>query len=123
MWVIDPAVRCGGTAVFAVRGRLDLRTADQLPAAVASALTTTRERILIDLTECSFVDSTGLGALVAAFKIADRAGVEVRLAGVGARVHLLLERTNLSRLFPDGAPPPPHRSRGEQDGTDHADAA
>ena len=50
-----------GYAVASVRGELDLRTVDQLDALTARAR---EEPLILDLSECTFVDSRGLQRIV-----------------------------------------------------------
>jgi anti-sigma B factor antagonist len=57
-----------GVAVVAVRGEIDLVTAPRLEAAVEQAILEHRapRRLLVDLDECTFMDSTGLAILLRA---------------------------------------------------------
>jgi anti-anti-sigma factor len=59
------AERVGGSAVVIVRGELDIHTAERFRD-VLSEVDAWRlgSRLVIDLTECSFMDSTALGVLV-----------------------------------------------------------
>jgi len=55
---------------------------------------------VIDLEGVSFVDSTGLGSVIAALKqIRNRQG-ELRLAAPNQQVRVVLELTTLDRVFP-----------------------
>lgn len=64
---VDIAVR-GGWAVVAVRGELDLATGPQLRQEIASLVADGHRQIAVDLTALDFIDSIGLGLLVAAMK-------------------------------------------------------
>ncbi len=53
-------------AVVRVVGEIDLHTAPQLHEALAGLEAERLERLVVDLSDCGFIDSTGLGVLVAA---------------------------------------------------------
>jgi anti-sigma B factor antagonist len=65
----------GGWTVISVGGELDLYTAPQLQDVVTGVLEADGPRIAIDLTDVGFVDSSGLGVIVACMTGArDRGG-------------------------------------------------
>lgn len=55
-----------GLYTVALSGELDIATADQLTAALDDLAPASGERVIIDLTAVSFMDSTGLRILIAA---------------------------------------------------------
>jgi anti-sigma B factor antagonist len=63
----------GGLLTFTVRGELDLNTAPQLDSPLEQALDAGADRsVLIDLSECEFIDSTGIALIVRAWQRVDR---------------------------------------------------
>jgi anti-sigma B factor antagonist len=58
-------------------------------------------RLVVDMSEVSFIDSSGLGALVSALKALKTQGRngDIRLAGVQQPVVALLEIIRLQRVF------------------------
>ncbi len=56
----------GAAVVVRLGGELDLYNADEIRAALGSAAADTPERMVVDLTEVEFVDSTALGVLIEA---------------------------------------------------------
>ena len=68
---------------------------DQIRAALVEA----RNNIDIDLSQVQFVDSAGLGALVALRKTAAERNGKVRLINPAAHVQQVLELTRLHRVF------------------------
>ena len=53
-----------GTAVVAVRGELDIQTVPQLQAVVAPALEANPRRLVLDVSELRFADSSGIAQWV-----------------------------------------------------------
>jgi anti-sigma B factor antagonist len=70
-----------GVAVLQPQGRLTMVTAPQLRQVVAETVTSGRPRIVVDLSATEFLDSSGLGALIA--------GAEDRQAGRRGPAHRL----------------------------------
>ena len=70
----------GGVLAFAVRGELDLNTAPELDRPLEETLAEADDAsVLIDLSGCEFIDSTGIALIVRAWQRVDRdAGGEGR---------------------------------------------
>jgi anti-sigma B factor antagonist len=85
----------GPTVTVALRGEVDILTVDQVRVALTEALAAHPEEIVVDLRELSFIDSTGLGALVFGFQRARDAGVRFRLAHPSKGVHQILMLSGL----------------------------
>jgi anti-sigma B factor antagonist len=68
------------TATVALRGEIDVLTVDQVRATLAEALALHPHDLVVDLSELTFIDSTGLGALIGGFQRARDAGIRFRLA-------------------------------------------
>jgi anti-anti-sigma factor len=58
-----------------------------------------RHNLIIDLTECEFIDSTFLGTLVVALKKVTNLGGDLRLVGFQPAVHSMFELTRMYRVF------------------------
>ena len=56
-------------------------------------------RLILDLEAVSFVDSTGLGSVIAALKMARSSKGDLRLAAPNQQVRVVLELTTLDRVF------------------------
>ena len=89
-----------GVTVLAPSGRLDVAGAPALKAAVSEAVGDGRPRLVIDMEGVSFVDSSGLGSVVAALKQARSSKGDLRLAAPNQQVRVVLELTTLDRVFP-----------------------
>ena len=79
----------GGALLINVAGELDMATADRLVAAV-SDLPTGQGPIVVDLRQVSFLDSSGMRALLE---------VSERAVGVGRSMGLLQPSTAVTRLL------------------------
>lgn len=85
----------GGYAVLAAKGRLNMVAAPELRAAVQQAIGAGHRRIVLDLAETGFMDSSGLGSLVGGLKAVRDAGGDLRIANVGEQVRMVLELTGM----------------------------
>lgn len=90
-----------GYAVIALGGRLTATGVPQLRYAVSDLVTAGEARIVVDMTDLQFVDSSGLGALVGGLKSARVAGGDLRIAAVPEAVRTVLNLTNLDRVLRD----------------------
>jgi anti-sigma B factor antagonist len=57
------------------------------------------KRILLNLGEVNYIDSSGIGELVSAFTAAKKQGGELKLLNLTKKVHDLLQITKLSTVF------------------------
>ena len=90
----------GGVTVVAPTGRLDVAGAPALKDAFSDLSENGSPKVVIDMEGVSFVDSTGLGSVIAALKqIRGRQG-ELRLAAPNQQVRVVLELTTLDQVFP-----------------------
>jgi anti-sigma B factor antagonist len=81
--------------------RVDIEVAGQFRAALLQLVEQGHRRLVVDMSEVSFIDSSGLGALVSALKALKTQGRngDIRLAGVQQPVVALLEIIRLQRVF------------------------
>jgi anti-sigma B factor antagonist len=63
----------GGIRLLEVNGELDLSTAGQLEGPLEEAVAAQDAAVLIDLTDCTFIDSTGIALVVRAWQRVDTA--------------------------------------------------
>ena len=89
----------GDGMVIAVRGRLDMVTAKDLRACVTEVLEAGARVVVVDLGGTEFIDSSGLGAVVAGLKSARQRGGDLRIANVDGQVGVVLGLTNLDRVL------------------------
>jgi anti-sigma B factor antagonist len=89
-----------GTIIVDVRGTLDAATVDALREALLTTLQ--RERpssIIVDLTFVTFMDSMGIGTLVAGYNAAREMGARFVLRNPSEFVHRQLRITGLAEMF------------------------
>lgn len=82
-----------------VTGDLDLATVPQVRERLHDALRSKSARLVVDLSDCAFVDASALTMLVDVHRRASRAGGELVLRGCSPRVLRLLSLTGLRRVF------------------------
>jgi anti-anti-sigma factor len=58
----------GGVHAFTIRGELDVSTAPQLEKQLDEALADPHASIMLDLSTCEFIDSTGIALIVRAWQ-------------------------------------------------------
>ena len=85
--------------VIRPRGRLNLLAAPRLREVVAQSVRSGRPHIVVDLSGTTFMDSSGLGALVAGLKSARQGGGNLRIACLTPQVEMVLKLTNLDRVL------------------------
>ena len=89
-----------GWAVIRASGDLDLTTAPRLREHVVKAVTDGRPRVVLDLQEVDFVDSTGLGVIVGLLKRTRSQGGDLRLVSTRRSLEKVLELTSLDHALP-----------------------
>ena len=83
-------VRCSGRLVAGVNDLLYLEVSQLIPSS---------RRILLDLTDLTHMDSTGLGTLVRLYVTARSAGCALQLFNIGKPIRQLLGVTHLLSVF------------------------
>lgn len=86
-------------AVLSLDGRLNMVSAPQLKAAVTDTVAAGRPQVVVDLSAVTFMDSSGLGALIAGLKAARQASGDLRMTGANEQVRTVLKLTNLDRVL------------------------
>lgn len=89
----------GDASVLACSGRLNMVTAPSLKAAIAEVAGGSQPRVIIDLSDVVFVDSSGLGVLVGGLKLARQSGGDLRLVVRSSQILNVLALTNLDRVL------------------------
>jgi len=80
-------------------GEIDLESSPRLREALLAIAGSGETRVVVDMTHVTFMDSTGLSALVGPLKRFRRAGGEITLRSPTRAVRKVLEITGLHRVF------------------------
>lgn len=79
--------------------RLDAHNSDHLKQELSRLFEEGKTRIVVDLKEVRFIDSSGLGALVSGFKNASSRQAGLKLSSLQNQVKSMFELTRLHRVF------------------------
>ncbi len=86
-------------AVIALSGAIEFSSRQTLRAVIDERLTHGCREVVFDLQEVTFIDSSGLGALVACFSTIRKQGGSLKLRRVPRPVYELMEITKLTDFF------------------------
>jgi len=89
----------GERHVLAVRGEIDLFTAPELKQVLAESIEAGRIRIIVDLTDTTFLDSTALGVLIGAVKRLRSRDGALAIVNVDENISKTFEITGLDQIF------------------------
>ncbi len=88
-----------GYLIVSLNGEFDIESSQTLKEEVRKNLTSENSNIVIDLTKVSYVDSSGLGTLIALQKDARFNGGSLSIVGASEQVKRVMKMTNLDKLF------------------------
>ncbi|HVH21204.1 MAG TPA: STAS domain-containing protein [Pseudonocardia sp.] len=88
-----------GVAVLAVRGEIDALTTPQLETGIDELLADPAERVVLDLTQVTFLASSGLAVLIRAAQLAGERAQRLRLVVATRAVRRPLQVTGSDQLF------------------------
>ena len=89
-----------GVTVLQLIGRVTLgEESNQLRNKLKDLLAQNKTRLVLDLAEVTYIDSAGLGALVAGFTSAQNQGANMKLANLTTRFREQLNITKLVTVF------------------------
>ena len=84
---------------FKLGGEIDISNADQLKTQIEAALAETKQNIELDLAELVYIDSTGLGVIIAAHSSIKKDGFGVKVYGAVGAVKKLLTVSSLDKIL------------------------
>ncbi len=79
--------------------RATLKEAEEFKQTLTQDIEMGARKIVVDLAECEFIDSTFLGALVVSLKKITNLAGDLRLVGFQPAVHSMFELTRMYRVF------------------------
>jgi anti-sigma B factor antagonist len=93
---IDPNI-----TVVRLEGRLTMGPdSDEFESQISELIRLNQQRIVLDLTQLNYMDSTGLGTVASCSGKLRQAGGELCLAGLKGSVQKLFKVTGVERIFP-----------------------
>jgi anti-sigma B factor antagonist len=94
----------GGVRAFTVRGELDVSTAPELERSLEEALAEPGASVMLDLSDCEFIDSTGIALIVRTWQRLEEAegneGNRLALCCINHQVRRLLQITGVESSIP-----------------------
>jgi anti-sigma B factor antagonist len=88
-----------GIGVVRPQGRLNMSSARRLKEVLDGLVSEGTTRIVVDMAETTFLDSSGLGALIGGLKAARQAGGDLRIARPTEAVQTVFTLTNLDKVL------------------------
>ncbi|HWZ13421.1 MAG TPA: STAS domain-containing protein [Acidobacteriaceae bacterium] len=89
-----------GVTILDLSGRITLGEGSvQLRDAIRDLLAKGQKKILLNLADVNYIDSSGIGELVSAFTTVKNQGGELKLLNLTKKVHDLLQITKLYTVF------------------------
>jgi anti-sigma B factor antagonist len=85
--------------LISLKGRLDANTSPEVKANLKKLIEEGHLKIIIDLQNVPFIDSSGLASLVSALRLAREQGGIVVLSGIQTQAHIVFRLTMLDRVF------------------------
>lgn len=96
---IETETRDDKTILHCYEERLDAHNSPELKDILLRQLEEGAQRLILDLSQVRFIDSSGLGALLSGYKNARLRQGSLILAGLQSRVQSMFELTRLDRVF------------------------
>jgi anti-anti-sigma factor len=85
--------------VLVLEGEIDLHVSPEVAASLAKIIDQQPSRLIVNLRAVSYIDSSGLAALITAAKDVETYGGRLMLTGVKEDVRLILENAHLIEFF------------------------
>jgi anti-sigma B factor antagonist len=85
--------------VFSPKGAIDLHVAPEIRASLRTMVDSKPKRLIVDLSEVPYVDSSGLAVLIGAMQSLEHNGGVFMLAGAQEAVRTILESARLDQYF------------------------
>jgi anti-sigma B factor antagonist len=85
--------------VVSMEGRFDALGAREFKKIISQLLEMQQKRIVLSMAQVSFIDSSGMGALVGILRQMTHEGGDMRIAALLPEVHTIFELTRLHRIF------------------------
>src|SRR5216117_3014613 len=94
-----PVLRQDRANVLAIEGDIDLHISPAVTEALNAMIKKKPERIVIDLSRATYIDSAGVAALILAMQEVDAYGGKFFLSGLQETLRSIFETSRLDRIF------------------------
>jgi len=88
----------GGNIAY-VSGEVDVYTASKLKEILNPLAEQQNKKLVVDLTDVNYIDSTGLGIFIGVLKTSEKSSSSLKLKGLNDRVKRLFEITGLNEVI------------------------
>ncbi|MDF5712044.1 MAG: STAS domain-containing protein [Nostoc sp. S4] len=85
--------------VIKLSGNLNATTSQEFRQSITKIIEVGVKIVLLDFQDVTFMDSSGLGALVLAFKTLRAADIQLVICSINEQVRILFELTNMDKIF------------------------
>ena len=89
----------GEVALVSLEGRFDASVADSFKAAINGLLAQGSQHYVINFADVAYIDSAGLGSLVASTRRVRENNGDIKIAELSAKLRSIFNLTRLNRLF------------------------
>jgi anti-sigma B factor antagonist len=89
----------GGATIISPEGDVDLGRSPTLRTSLRQAQTSKPQRLIVDLSQVDYMDSSGVATLVEALQNARKSGTKMVLCGLKDRVRSIFEIARLDTVF------------------------
>jgi anti-sigma B factor antagonist len=94
-----PTPRRDRSNVLPLKGEIDLHVSPSVTASLDGIIDKKPERLVVDLSGVTYIDSAGLAALIQAMQKVEAYGGKFRLAGLQETVRSIFEISRLDQVF------------------------
>ena len=95
----DPAPERDRSNVLPLKGEIDLHVSPSVTTSLNSMIEKKPERLVVDLSGVTYIDSAGLAALIGAMQKVEGYGGKFLLAGLQETVRSIFEISRLDQVF------------------------
>jgi anti-sigma B factor antagonist len=88
-----------GQCVFVLSGRINATSAPDLKHRIKDVVAAGQTRLVMDMAGVSFIDSSGLSALISGLRCAREAGGSFRIASLHDQAYAVVKLMNMDRVF------------------------
>ena len=89
----------GGALIFRVEGDIDINSSPEVKKAFDQAVSAKKDKVVVNLKDVGYVDSSGLATMVEILKNLRSYGGTLKLTNLSSKVRGLFEITKLDKLF------------------------